>query len=229
MCMHEKIVAVMAAAGRGTRMGAEKNKLLLEVNGRPVLAWTLQAFESCPLVDEVFVVSNEQDIFSYRDVVREEGFCKVQAIVCGGETRAESVCNGIRAAENADIIVVHDGARPLVTPEIIEKVIAESRETGAAIAAAPAIDTIKRVENGIVIETPARETLWQAQTPQVFARDLIYDALEKCDDSVTDDASAVEQMGASVRVVDVGYENIKITTPRDLIVAEAILDMRMHI
>ncbi len=226
--MNEKIAAVVTAAGLGTRMGAGKNKLLLEVLGRPVLSWTLEAFESCPLVDEILVVANEQDIFSYRDIVAAEGFTKVTTIVCGGETRADSVYRGVCAAENADIVVIHDGARPLITPEMIEKTVEASRETGAAIAAVKAVDTIKRVEDGIIVETPNRETLWQAQTPQVFRRNLFLEAMEKCTGKITDDASALEQMGGHVRVADAGYENIKITTPFDLLVAEAVLAKRIE-
>lgn len=224
--MNEKVVAVVTAAGKGTRMGADRNKLLLEVLGRPIIAWTLGVFESCPLVDEVLVVANEQDIFSYRDIIKAEQFSKVTTIVCGGETRAESVYRGICAAEDADIVMIHDGARPLVTPEILAKTLDAAIETGAAIAAVRAVDTIKRVENGIITETPDRDTVWQAQTPQVFRRDLIMEALQNCGGTITDDASAVEQMGKSVRVVDAGYENIKITTPLDLILAEAVLEAR---
>ncbi len=224
--MKEKIVAVIAAAGCGSRMGADKNKLLLEVSGRPVLAWSLEAFESCPLVDEVVVIANEQDIFSYRDIIQSEDFQKVTTIVRGGKERAESVYAGICAAEDADVVVIHDGARPLVTPEIIEKVIEGSRETGAAIAAVPAVDTIKTVENGIITGTPDRSALWQAQTPQVFRRDLILSALENSGASVTDDASAVEEAGGTVKPVNTGYENIKVTTPFDLRVAEAVLSVR---
>lgn len=224
--MNEKVVAVVTAAGKGTRMGADRNKLLLEVLGRPIIAWTLGVFESCPLVDEVLVVANEQDIFSYRDIIKAEQFSKVTTIVCGGETRAESVYRGICAAEDADIVMIHDGARPLVTPEILAKTLDAAIETGAAIAAVRAVDTIKRVENGVIIETPDRDTVWQAQTPQVFRRDLIMEAMQNCGEAITDDASAVEQMGKSVRVVDAGYENIKITTPLDLILAEAVLEAR---
>lgn len=221
-------MAVVAAAGQGTRMGADKNKLLLEVLGRPVLAWTLEAFESCPLVDEILVVANEQDIFSYRDIVTAENFGKVSTILCGGETRADSVYKGICAAEDADIVVIHDGARPLVTPAIIESTVEASRETGAAIAAVRALDTIKRVEDSVITETPDREALWQAQTPQVFRRERILEAMEKCTGKITDDASALEQMGGRVRVLDAGCENIKITTPFDLLVAEAVLTKRIE-
>lgn len=224
--MKEKILAIIPAAGQGSRMGAEKNKLLLELSGRPILAWTLEAFESCPLVDEVLVVANEQDIFSYRDIVKDYGFSKVREIVRGGETRAESVYLGLLAAEGADIVAIHDGARALVTPEIIEKTVEGSRETGAAIAAARAVDTIKKTDGGFITETPDRATLWQAQTPQVFQRQLLLEAMEKDKLNLTDDASAIEQAGGRVKIVDTGYENIKITTPFDLLVAEAVLKKR---
>lgn len=224
--MKEKVVAIIPAAGTGSRMGAEKNKLLLEVSGRTVLAHTLEAFESCPLVDEVLVVANEQDIFSYKDIVGEEGFLKVREIIRGGESRAESVYNGLLAAEGADIVVIHDGARALVTPEIIEKVVEGSRETGAAIAAVRAVDTLKRAEGDCIAETPDRSALWQAQTPQVFQRQLLLDAMESCPYPITDDASAAEYAGVRVKLIEAGYENIKITTPFDLLVAEAVLDRR---
>ncbi|MBQ7036109.1 MAG: 2-C-methyl-D-erythritol 4-phosphate cytidylyltransferase [Clostridia bacterium] len=224
--MKEKVVAIIPAAGRGTRMGAEKNKLLLEAVGRPVISWTLSAFESCPVVDEVILVANEQDIFSYRDLICEEGFCKVSAIVRGGETRAESVCRGILAAEDADIVCIHDGARALITPDEIRKVIEGVGETGAAIAAVPAVDTIKRAEGEFIAETPPRETLWQAQTPQVFKRQLILDAMEKADETVTDDASLAEKAGIRVKLIETSYRNIKITTPFDICVLEAVLTKR---
>ena len=224
--MKEKIIAIIPAAGHGSRMGADKNKLLLELSGRPVLAWTLEAFESCPLVDEVFLVANEQDIFSYRDIVKTYCFSKVKEILRGGETRAESVYLGLLAAEKADIVVVHDGARALVTPEIIEKTIEESRGTGAAIAAARAVDTVKKTDGGFITETPDRASLFMAQTPQVFRRQLLLDAMEKDRSGITDDASAVEKAGGRVKIAETGYENIKITTPFDLMIAEAVLAKR---
>ncbi len=207
-------------------MGAEKNKLLLEVLGRPVLCWTLAAFESCPIVDEVVLVANEQDIFSYRDIMCAEGFRKVTAITRGGKTRAESVYNGICAAEGADVVVIHDGARALVTPEEIEAVTMGAKETGAAIAAVPAVDTIKRAEGEFIAETPDRKLLWQAQTPQVFSRPLILEAMEMAGAHITDDASAAEAAGIKVKLVETSYQNIKLTTPFDLYVAEAVLTIR---
>ncbi len=224
--MKKKVVAIIPAAGTGSRMRMQKNKLLLEVSGHTVLAHTLRAFESCPLVDEVLVVANEQDIFSYRDIISEEGFRKVKEIIRGGESRAESVYQGILAAGDADIVVIHDGARPLVTPALIEKVLEGSYETGAAIAAVRVVDTLKRAEGDKIMETPKREDYWQAQTPQVFDRQLIKEALEKNPLSITDDASAAEAIGAEVKLIEAEYENIKLTTPFDLLVAEAVLERR---
>ena len=226
MKMKEKVVAVIPAAGSGTRMGADKNKLLLEVLGRPVISWTLSAFESCPIVDEVILVANEQDIFSYRDILKLEGFRKVSAIVRGGKTRRESVYRGIMAAEGADIVCVHDGARALITSGEIENVIEGALETGAAIAAVPAVDTIKIAEGEFIQDTPPREKLWQAQTPQVFRRELILDAMEKADETVTDDASCAEKAGIGVKLIETSYRNIKITTPLDIHLAEAVLTIR---
>lgn len=219
-------MAIIPAAGQGTRMGTDINKLLLEVVGRPVISWTLSAFESCPIVDEVILVANEQDIFSYRDIISEEGFGKVSTIVRGGVTRAESVYRGVMAAEGADVVCIHDGARALITPAEIQNVIEGAKETGAAIAAVPAVDTIKIAEAGFVAETPQREKLWQAQTPQVFKRSLILEAMEKADKTVTDDASCAEKAGIRVKLVKTEYQNIKLTTPFDMHLAEAVLTVR---
>lgn len=224
--MKETVTAIIPAAGQGTRMGADKNKLLLEVLGRPVLLWTLDAFEGCPIVDEVLVVANEQDIFSYREIIRENGYQKVKEIIRGGETRAESVYKGICAAENADIVAIHDGARALITPEEIEKVIVGSRESGAAIAAVPSVDTLKITDGEYITETPDRSKFWKAQTPQVFKRQLILEAMENSTAMITDDASAAEAMGAKVKLIETSYQNIKITTPFDLVVAETVLMLR---
>ncbi len=223
--MKEKVTAIIPAAGTGSRMGAQKNKLLLEVRGRAVIAHTLEAFESCPLVDEVILVANEQDIFSYKAMISEEGFCKIKDIVRGGETRAESVYKGLLQADG-DIVIIHDGARALVTPALIEKVVEESRQTGAAIAAVPVVDTLKRADGFFIAETPDREKYWQAQTPQVFGREILLSAMENCKETITDDASCVEAAGVSVKLVEAAYENIKLTTPFDLLVAEAVLDRR---
>ena len=224
--MNEKVIAILPAAGTGSRMGADKNKLLLEVFGRTVLSHTLKAFESCPLVDEVILVANEQDIFSYKMLVEDEGFSKVREIVRGGKTRAESVKKGVLAAGDAHIVVIHDGARALVTPKIISDVIEGSRETGAAIAAVRVVDTLKKADGMVIAETPDREMYWQAQTPQVFSREVLVQAMESCPDTVTDDASIVENAGVLVKLVEADYENIKLTTPFDLLVAEAVLNRR---
>ena len=223
--MKEKVAAIIPAAGTGSRMGAQKNKLLLEVRGRAVIAHTLEAFESCPLVDEVILVANEQDIFSYRTIISEEGFHKVRGIIRGGETRAESVYKGLLETDG-DIVIIHDGARALVTPDLIEKVVEESRQTGGAIAAVPVVDTLKRADGMFIAGTPDRENFGQAQTPQVFRRELLVSAMENCKVPITDDASAAEAAGISVKLVEATYENIKLTTPFDLLVAEAVLDRR---
>ncbi len=225
--MNEKVIAILPAAGTGSRMGADKNKLLLEISGHTVLAHTLKAFESCPLVDEVILVANEQDIFSYKMLVEEEGFTKVREIVRGGETRAESVKKGVMAAEDAQIVVIHDGARALVTPKIISDVIEGSLETGAAIAAVRVVDTLKKADGLCIVETPDREAYWQAQTPQVFSRKVLVSAMETCHEAVTDDASIAENAGVLVKLIEAEYENIKLTTPFDLLVAEAVLDRRV--
>ncbi|MDD6308682.1 MAG: 2-C-methyl-D-erythritol 4-phosphate cytidylyltransferase [Clostridia bacterium] len=224
--MQKKITAIIPAAGKGTRMGAEINKVFLEVLGHSVFAWTLRAFEDCTVIHEIVVVTGEEDIFLCRDIIAEEGFTKVRAVLRGGATRAASVYAGISAAEDASMVVIHDAARPLVTPEIIERVVQSAEEHGAAIVAVPVVDTIKETENGFITKTVKRDKLYGAQTPQVFARQTILHAIEKYGEDITDDASAAEQAGIPVAIVAGSYENIKVTTPFDMAVCEMILRRR---
>ncbi len=226
--MEQRVVAVIPAAGSGSRMGANTNKILLEIMGRPILAFTLDVFEHCPLVHRVILVASEKDIFSLNEIVKLEGYSKVQSIVRGGSTRAESVCIGVQEAQNADFIVVHDAARALLTEDILVRTIHKAFETGAAIAAVPAVDTIKVAHNMQIEKTLERSALWCAQTPQVFQSDLLTDALGNGNMELTDDASALEYAGIPVAIEMGSYENIKITTPLDLTIAETVLYKRKH-
>lgn len=225
---NEKIVAIIAAAGKGERMGCGTNKLFLEVVGRPVVALTIDAFEGCPLVDEIILVVNDKDAFSFYDLIDTEGYTKVEKIVSGGKTRQESVLLGIREAGKCSKVVIHDGARPLVTPEQIENVINAAHDTGAACLAVPAVDTIKTGDKGFFTGTLDRNKLWLVQTPQVFDRGIILEAYDKGDGAETDDASLVEKLGTRVAIVQGSYENIKITTQVDIMIAEAIINQRME-
>ena len=225
--MEQKIVAVIPAAGVGSRMGAKENKVLLEILGRPILAYTLDAFEACSLVHEIIIVAGEQDIFTYQEIVKKYQYKKIHKIVRGGKTRAESVCIGVNEAQDADYGVVHDAARALIKEDVITKTIYKALETGAAIAAVPAVDTIKVAKDMTIQKTLRRDTLWCAQTPQVFKRTLLQEALQKAGAEITDDASALEMAGVLVALEMGSYENLKITTPLDLVIAETVLTQRI--
>lgn len=219
------VFGILVAAGRSERMEGI-DKVFVPLMGRPLVVWPLTAFKKCDDVDAVIVVA--ADVGRMRALVREWRFDKVSDVVAGGETRQESVRAGLEAARDAGIVVVHDAARPLVTPEIIADGIAIARETGAAICAVPATDTVKQVAGDppVVQATPDRSGLWLAQTPQVFDRALLLDAHQRATDVATDDSALVEATGHAVRVYRGTSWNIKVTTPDDVIVAEALLRER---
>lgn len=223
-----KVIALIPAAGMGKRMGAGINKQYLLVAGTPIVAHTIAVFDSSPLVDEIYVISPLDEIpYCRSEVVDAHGFAKVRAIVPGGSERQHSVLNGLRAVVSPvddDVVLIHDGVRPFVTKEIIERAIEAARQTDGALVAVPVKDTIKVVVDGTIRETPPRENLWQAQTPQAFRYGVIRDAHERAATDGflgTDDTSLVERLGKEVKVVMGDYRNIKITTPEDLILAEA--------
>lgn len=223
---------VIPAAGQGKRMGAILNKQFLLLAGRPILAHTLALFEASPQVKEIVVVGSDVDLPRIRELVQEYGLKKVSQVTLGGKERQESVYAGVRALSSAiQRVAVHDGARPLLTLEELNRFLTESEEYRAAIMAVPLKDTVKRVDgNGRVLETPPRESLRAVQTPQVFERELLEKAHRQCAEEGflgTDDASLVEWLGQPVQVLDGVLENIKITTPEDLGLAESILARRM--
>lgn len=226
-----RTAAVIPAAGRSTRMGSNGNKLFMELAGRPVLSRTLDAFERCGDVDGVVLVVAEQDVdLCERGIVKAGGFGKVAAVVVGGEVRQESVRRGLEVLDpETELVVVHDGARPLVTPELISRVVAEARRWGAAVAAVPVKDTIKRSNGEFVACSLEREELWAVQTPQAFWRALVVDAHRvalRDGFMASDDAGLVERLGRKVRLVRASEENLKLTTPVDFLVAERILAQR---
>jgi 2-C-methyl-D-erythritol 4-phosphate cytidylyltransferase len=219
---------IIVAAGRSERMGGI-DKAFAELMGRPLLAWTLGAYKRCAAIDDVIVVAGEDSLERVRGFVREWRFHeKVTAVVPGGATRQESVRAGLEAADGAAIVSVHDGARPLVTPEIIEEGVVLAREAGAALCGVPSRDTVKEVggQPPVVVSTPARDGLWLAQTPQTFERALLLQAHRAASGTATDDAALVEALGHAVRVYEGSPSNIKVTTPDDLIVVEALLRER---
>lgn len=218
-----KVSAIIVAAGEGQRMeGIEK--MFAPINGRPALARVLDTFQRCKKIDAIIVVTSAKNIDACRKLVKAEGWSKVKDVVVGGKRRQDSVAEGLKRAKDADWVVIHDGARPLVTIDLIERGLAAAKETGAAVAAVPVTDTIKEVQTGeIVHRTLSRENLRAIQTPQVFRRDIIEKAYQNAAGDVTDDAALVEKAGYQVKLYPGSYANIKITTPDDLAVAEALV------
>ncbi len=217
---------IVPAAGSSSRMKEYGNKLFMEVGGIPVIALTLLALENSPSIDKMIIPTREELIPIIKDICKDYSLNKVKSIIKGGATRAESVFKGILEADGKfDLIAIHDAARPFVSQDIIEKTISAAACYNAAAPAVPMKDTVKTAEGAIVIKTVPRDTLFSIQTPQVFDAALIASALQKAIDEnlpITDDCSAVENMGMRVFLTQGDYFNIKITTPEDLIFAEAI-------
>ena len=225
------VFAIIPAAGRGRRMGGETPKIFREISGRPVLAHTLGAFEIASRVQGVVVVTSESLLEACRQgIVQRFGLGKVTDLVVGGVERQDSVRAGLEAVRGrADIVVVHDAARPLITPLLIETSIENCRGGEGVVAAIPVRDTVKLVSDGRVVETIDRSRLWAAQTPQTYPFDLLWKAHLQADRDGfkgTDEASLVERAGGSVRIIQGLSENLKITTAEDLTLAEAMLKVR---
>lgn len=221
-------VAIIAAAGHGTRLGGKRAKQFLELDGVPIIIHTLRRFEQCAAIQEIIVVLPAADVAGFVALASRYGLRKLARVVAGGPSRAESVWRGLQSvrAATAGIIAVHDGVRPFVTVDEISRTIAAAQISGAAILAAPAIDTIKEVSDGHVQRTLTRANLRHALTPQCFRYALLRDAYERANDlgaDVTDDSALVEQLGIRVAVVDGSTRNIKITHTEDLARAETIL------
>ena len=226
-----KTLAIIPSAGLGRRMAGPTRKNYIELLGRPILAHTLAAFEESEFVDAVVVVVTPGDErLCQSNIIEAYGIKKVLKVLSGAKDRQGSVRNGLPDAEDPpELIVVHDGARPLVTAGIIDSTIEEARSTGAAIAAVRVKDTIKEVQDGLVASTLARDSLWAAQTPQAFRAGLLLKAFIKAEAdgfTGTDESTLVERLGVRVSVVEGSYENIKITTEEDLLLAERILRNR---
>ena len=224
-----KITAIVLAAGSGKRMNSKIHKQYLMLSGKPVLYYALKAFEESAVTDIVLVTGHGETEYCRRELVEKYAFAKVTAIVEGGKERYHSVYEGLKAAEGADYALIHDGARPFVDAGLVKRMIDAVKECEACVAAVPVKDTIKVADcDGFVKETPDRSLLWQIQTPQAFSYPLILTAYEKLfaqgEVSVTDDSMVLEQMTEhKVKLVQGSYQNLKITTPEDLVAAEAYL------
>jgi len=217
-----RVGAVIGAAGSSQRMeGVDKAFALL--GEKPVLARVIDTFQGCSPVSQIVVVLNEQNLEQGKRLVAERGWSKVTDVCLGGERRQDSVVAGLSRLSHCDWVVIHDGARPLLTVDLIEHGLEAAKETGAAVAAVPVKDTIKVAgDNRIVHQTPPRQNLWAIQTPQVFRTDIIPEAYYRVNGDVTDDASLVEQLGYRVKLYMGSYNNIKVTTPDDLALAEVL-------
>lgn len=230
-----KATAIVLAGGSGKRMNSSVKKQFLEINGKPLLYYSLTAFEES-FINEVILVTSLEDMeYCQKEIVEKYGFKKVVKIVPGGKERYHSVTNGVMAAEECDYIFIHDGARPFVTGDMLSRLLNEVQSCGACVAGMPVKDTIKIADTeGFIETTPRRDLVWTIQTPQVFSYALIkkaYECLIKEENSliekgisVTDDAMVVETLfGERVKLVEGSYKNIKITTPEDISVAEGFL------
>ena len=199
------------------------DKVFAPLGGKAILARVIDAFHRCNSIDQIVVVLSRENVERCWQLVAEQGWSKVTEVCPGGRRRQDSVAAGLSQLNNCDWVVIHDGARPLLTVDLIEQGLVEARETGAAVAAVPVTDTIKVAEDDrIVHQTPPRQNLWAVQTPQVFRIGIIAEAYRQAKGDVTDDASLVEQLGYKVKLYMGAYDNIKVTTPDDLALAELL-------
>lgn len=226
--------AIVLAAGKGKRMKSDVSKQFMELNGKPVLYYSLAAFEKSR-VDQIVLVTGQDDIeYCRKEIVEKYGFGKVAGIIAGGKERYDSVWRGLQAAKDSDYVLIHDGARAFIDQDTIERCMQDVLISQACVAAVPVKDTIKVVDKSLLgLETPDRSMLWTIQTPQVFEGHLIYEAYRRLSleleagtaPSVTDDTMVAEYyMGISSHMVMGSYYNIKVTTPEDLVLGKAILD-----
>ena len=225
------VAVLIPAAGYGKRMRSTKNKQFMLLKEKPVLIHTLEVFNANQNVSEIIVITRDDEVEQCKSLVTDYCLSKVKAVVAGGKERQHSVWNGLQVvSSNCETVVVHDGARPLLLHETLDNAIREVNTCKAVVVGVPVKDTIKVVDKeGIIISTPPRSELWAVQTPQVFLKELLIQAYEKAwqnDYLATDDAALVEKFGVNVKMILGTYENIKITTPEDLVLADAFLDRR---
>ena len=224
------VVGIVVAAGKSERMGPDIDKAFLSLGAKPVLAWALLAFERCPAVNRVILVTRRERVDAAQGLAHMFGCAKTKCVVAGGATRQASVREGLEATRGeADVVVIHDGCRPCVTPDLIAETVKSARRQGSGVAAVKVTDTIKEVARGLTVtRTIDRGRLWAVQTPQAFRFDLLNEAyrlVEAQGLSVTDYASAVEALGKPVHLVSATAANMKITVPADLVLAAAILNV----
>jgi 2-C-methyl-D-erythritol 4-phosphate cytidylyltransferase len=221
-------VAIIAAAGQGTRMGGTLRKQFLELAGKPIVFHTLRPFEQCDAIQEIILVVPAENLAGLLSLVHEDGLRKVTKVVAGGATRAESVLHGLQAVREAtvEIVAVHDGVRPFVTPAEIARTVEAATLEGAAVLVSTPVDTIKEVVNGRIVRTLNRAGLRNALTPQCFRYKLLrhaYEGIDASDSALTDESSLVERLGIPIVAVEGSSRNIKITRQEDIVIGEALL------
>ena len=231
--MSERNTAIVLAAGQGKRMHSKVQKQFLEIQGYPVLYYSLRCFQESPLIQDIILVTGEESIsYCKEEIVQKYGFTKVSAVIPGGKERYDSVYAGLCECRDCEYVLIHDGARPFVTEEILKRGLQKVKETGACVIGMPTKDTVKLSdEEGYVKETPNRKCVWTIQTPQIFSYSLIreaHDSIRQKDMSkITDDAMVVETFtNQKVYLSEGSYENIKLTTPEDMTAAHGILSAR---
>lgn len=225
-----RYTAIVLAAGQGKRMHSKIQKQFLEIGGKPVLYYSLHCFQESPLIRDIILVTGEEMIsYCEQEIVKKYGFSKVRKVTAGGKERYDSVYAGLLCCQDTDYVYIHDGARPFITEEMVQRGYEAVKRNNACVMGMPSKDTVKLADSsGYVKETPDRKIVWNIQTPQIFSYDLIrgaYESIRKKDmTGVTDDAMVVEQeTGTKILLVEGSYQNIKITTPEDLAIAEAFL------
>ena len=226
-----KSTAIVLAAGQGKRMNSKVQKQFLLIKGKPVLYYSLSCFQNSREIEEIIVVTGKDSInFCKQEIIEAYGFSKVKAVIAGGRERYDSVYAGLCACEDSDYVFIHDGARPFLTEDMIRRGKEAVHASGACVIGMPSKDTIKIAdENGMVASTPSRSLVWNIQTPQIFSYTAIREAYERARQQnmadITDDAMVMERFGnMKIKLVEGSYENIKITTPEDILVAEKILE-----
>lgn len=218
----ELIRVIVVAAGKSNRM-SNKDKILADLNGLPTIAHSVNVFEECGFVDSILIVASEFNISRINEIAVQMKWNKVTKIIAGGPRRQDSVRNGLEFLEKCDWVIVHDGARPFVTTEMVKRGVESAKFEGCAVPAFPAVDTTKRInEQGLVVATLDRDTLYFVQTPQIFDRTLLLKAHQQITEEVTDDASMIEKLGSPVRIFEGSKWNFKITSEDDLLAANML-------
>jgi 2-C-methyl-D-erythritol 4-phosphate cytidylyltransferase len=219
--LNSKIGAVIVGAGSSRRMG--KDKVFMRLAGKPLLAWSIDTCQKCKLIDQIVIVLNENKLEPGRKLAAQRRWTKVVEICAGGRRRQDSVRQGLNELEDCDWVMIHDSARPFLTEDLIRDGLEAAQATGAAVAAVRINDTVKIGDDDMTVKTTlSRDELWAAQTPQLFRFDIISEAHEQVKEDVTDDAVMVERLGYKVRLFMGSYNNIKITTPEDMTLAELV-------